>query len=240
MSSENSETSGRSSDRSLVPAGLIALQALVKGIPNFGEPLYHLLFAHSAERQQQRVIETLTEVEKRLRGDVIESLRTKEEFAILLESVLKDVSRAQKEEKRAAFRDILIGAAALPPGSPQWDEAEWAARVTKEIDVPGLAILAGIYRTGGRFRTPGFPYNWTTVVQREYYELYFDLAESPSDRHPVVLPYPVSLIDYWVPRLRERHLLGTSGAKPEGATVCWALTELGNLYCKWAILAPRS
>ena len=114
-------------------------------VPYIGSSIEHFIFGPLTEIRIQRIEKTLTEVAASL-GEKKAKKAVNEPFTTLLESVIPELSRALNEDKRQRFRDLLTNAAELPEDSKEWEEAQLASTLLKEIGTPGLSILAAIAR----------------------------------------------------------------------------------------------
>ena len=119
----------------------IGMEGILLAVPYVGSSLAHFISGPLNELRIQRIEKTLEEIAAGL-GEEKAQAMVNESFANLLEKVLPDLSRAVEEEKRQRFRDLLVNAAELSVESTAWDEAALAASLLRDIDTPGLAILA--------------------------------------------------------------------------------------------------
>ena len=125
--------------------GLITFRAALQAVPHVGPSLDQFLFGPMQERRERRVMRTLQEVGERLSQLELGSGVANERFAALLEHLAPDLARATTEERRERFRDLLFNAARLDPNSESdWENAAFAGDLLRDIEAPGLSILAGV------------------------------------------------------------------------------------------------
>lgn len=133
----------RQHQEALTPAQhtINGFRMVLQGIP-LGAVLEKAIFGVLDERRMNRVLQTLVELVERVERLERPVYVDSEQFLSLLESVLPVLARATQETKRRCLRDLLLHGATTPPDSPDWGEAELAARMIAEIDAPGLALLS--------------------------------------------------------------------------------------------------
>jgi len=212
------------------------MEALLKGIPYIGETLRQFIFGPAAERRMRRVERTLAEIGQRLEALGATSAVDSEEFVGLLEISVPKIARAVSEDTRERFRDLLLNAATLPPGSPEWRSAELAEELLSEIDAPGLAILAVLGRCPEAVQPSEGPVPNTSLVSRPVPQLVvgeFDYANPGEVQRPIGYDWPV--VEEWTQRLREKRLLHFHASDARGGFVSIYLTALGQLLVRWAL-----
>lgn len=206
----------------------IAIQAILKGIPVIGSSLEHFIFGPLAELRARRIETTLSEVAKALQDRGKHSVAS-EQFVTLLESVSPALSRSTNEDKRQRFRDLLTNAASLPPESPKWEETALASELLKEIESPGLAILAAIASIKN-------PENQLTLTSRPVSQLCegeFD-HDSPGDPQRPLL-YDWVVVEFWARKLKEKRLILYKSHDARGSFGGLSLGSLGEFLIRWTL-----
>jgi len=199
-------------------------QALLKGIPFVGEPLSQFIFGPLQDIRWHRLEQTLRELGEALKGPAHVDT---EEFVSLLEKVGPRVARETSEQRRRFFRDLLVNAANVEPGSPAWADANLAADMITEIEPPGLAIIAALNRCS---------------AQQNY------LSSQPSPRifdggqeftKPTetfyVIDYRGPVVEEWVYRIKEQRLIGLNSSDARGGFGGITLTPLGRFLVEWGM-----
>ncbi len=197
-------------------------QAILKAIPVIGESLSQFIFGPLQDIRWRRLEQTLGEIGKAVKeGGRVDS----EEFIALLEQVGPRVARETSERRRQFFRDLLINATAVPPGSPKWADANLVSDMIASIDPPGLAILAGVSR---------FPRNDNAKMSSDPSPHVFN-GRTPQGQQPVesyALDYGWEVLAEWVWRLKEKRLLGLGSVSGQSFGAL-QLSELGEFVVKW-------
>ena len=154
-----------------------------------------------------------------------------ENFVNLLEKVSPELSRAADEEKRQRFRDLLINAAELPEGSSEWGDAALAAELLREIDSPGLVILAAFAQLdeGETALLTAYP---VPQLLRGVEPRDFDPDNPGEPQH--VFPYDWIVVDYWYGRLADLRLV-IRGAHGRDTHQHVCLFDLGKFLVKWIL-----
>jgi hypothetical protein len=213
------------------------MEALLKGVPYIGETLRQFIFGPAAELRMRRVEQTLTEVAQRLEAlGAAPTTVYSEEFVGLLEVSVPKIARAVSEDTRERFRDLLLNAATLPPGSTEWRNAELAEELLSEIDAPGLAILAALGRCPEAIQPAEGPVPNTLLVSRPVPQLFvgdFDFADPGEVQRP--LGYDWTVVGEWTQRLREKRLLYFHTVDARGGFTNIYLTPLGQLLIRWTL-----
>lgn len=209
---------------------LIGGEGLLSLVPYIGSTLAKFTFGVLTERRIDRIENTLAEVMEMVGEDVAKDA-VNENFANLLEKVYPELSRAADEEKRQRFRDLLINAAKLPEDSSEWGAAVLAADLLKEIDTPGLVILAAfaLLDEGETALLTAYP---VPQLLRGVEPRDFDPENPGEPQH--VIPYEWDVVDYWYRRLGELRLVvkGSHG-RDTYERVC--LHDLGKFLVKWVL-----
>lgn len=201
-------------------------QALIKAIPAFGDALEQFIFGPLVELRWKRVERTLAELAEALHKTHIVGLTT-EEFVNLLESVMPKIGRAVNEERRLRFRDLLINAAKLEPGSSAWEEANLTAELIDTIEGPGLAIIAAL----GKCKSER-----NTITSRPTSAVYDGEAEIVNPKGPCFrIAYEWPIVEEWARRIQEKRIIGFMSVDARGGFGGVYLTELGKFFVRWAI-----
>ncbi len=203
------------------------VHGVLKGVPYIGPPLEHFIFGSLQEIRMKRIEETLSEIAESLGDSGAESV-TNERFVTLLESVAPDLSRSIDEEKRQRFRDLLTNAATLPSETKEWEEAALASTLLREIEAPGLAILAALAQC-----KKSADITLTSRPVSQVVEGPFDYEEPGEPQH--ALPYEWVLVEYWARELREKGLIGFGTRDARGGFGRVALTPLGEFLIRWSV-----
>jgi hypothetical protein len=217
------------------------MEAILKGVPYIGEMLRQFIFGPGAERRMRRIERTLAEIGERLQAtDALPTVNS-EEFVGLLEESLPKIARATSEDVRERFRDLLLNAATLPAGSPEWQGAELAGELLGEIDAPGLAILAALGRCpeAARVDFAKSPVPNVSLVSRPVPQVVlgdFDYANPGEVRFAI--GYDWSVVEEWTHRLREKRLLHYHSSDGRGGFGNIYLSTLGQLLVRWALADP--
>jgi len=164
-----------------------------------------------------------------------------EEFVGLLEDLLPKIARATNEDVRQRFRDLLLNAATLPAGSPEWQGAELAGELLGEIDAPGLAILAALGRCpeAAKIDFAKSPVPNVSLVSSPVPQLVlgdFDYA-NPGEVQ-FAIGYDWSVVEEWTHRLREKRLLHYHSSHARGGFGNIYLSTLGQFLVRWALADP--
>lgn len=209
---------------------LIGGEGLLSLVPLVGSALTKFTFGVLTERRINRIEKTLAEVVEAVGEDVAKGA-VNENFVNLLENVYPELSRSADEEKRHRFRDLLTNAAKLPAGSPEWSAAALAADLLKEVDTPGLVILAAFARLD----------EGETALLTAYPVPQLLRGVKPGDFNPEnpgepqhVIPYEWNVVDYWHRRLGALRLVNKgSHGRDTYERVC--LADLGRFLVKWVL-----
>ncbi len=209
---------------------LIGGEGLLASVPFVGAALSKFTFGVLTELRINRIESTLAEVMETV-GEESAKNAVNENFVNLLEKVSPELSRAADEEKRQRFRDLLINAAELPEGSSEWGDAALAAELLREIDSPGLVILAAFAQLdeGETALLTAYP---VPQLLRGVEPRDFDPDNPGEPQH--VIPYDWNVVDYWYRRLADLRLVirGAHG-RDTHERVC--LFDLGKFLVKWVL-----
>ena len=151
VASENlRESSWRDHARNLV---LAAVQA----IPGVGGTLGSLLSDYLPNWKQERVLSFLEELAadfERVKGQVNKEAVATAEFGLMVEQVLRRVTETPGEEKRKAYRALLLNAC-LASDSEEREREYFLSRLTSldEIHVAILAMLTNSVEVQDRLRS---------------------------------------------------------------------------------------
>jgi hypothetical protein len=222
--------------------GVNTFAAALKGIPYIGEALHQAIFGPGAERRMRRAEQMLTEIGERLQSAGATPTVNSEEFVRLLEDALPHIARATNEDVRARFRDLLLNAATLPPGSPEWQDAELAGKLLGEIDAPGLAVLAALGRCpeAANVDPSKDPIPKVSLISQPVPQLIVvDFDKNPGTRM-TPLDYHWPAIEEWTQRLREKRLIHFQTVDARGGFDGICLSTLGQLLVRWALGDSRS
>jgi len=208
---------------------VIAFQSALSAIPYVGGSLSHFIFGPLAELRLKRIEQTLIELAELVDEENRHKVAT-EQFANLLESVAPDLSRATNEEKRLRFRDLLINATKKTTDSTKWDEAHLAADLLKEIDAPGLAIIAGLNIYGRE--------KHVTITSQPTPRIIGEKENTLDGKH-YEIPYEWPVVDYWLRALRGKRIVmySSHGKGPSYGGVI--LMELGRFIVDWSVKNDR-
>lgn len=207
---------------------MIAFQGALMAVPYLGSSLAHFIFGPLTELRIKRIEKTLSEVVENL-GEEKASAVANEQFATLLESIGPELSRSSHEDKRQRFRDLLTNAAGLPADSDGWEEARLASELLKDIEAPGLAIIAGIANMKSED-----PVVLTSRPVSQVFQGEFDYDHPGKPQY--ILPYDWVVVEYWARWLREKRIITYSSHDARGGFGGVALPELGRFLVKWTIL----
>lgn len=169
------------------------LQGILKGIPYVGPSLEHFICGPLLDLRLGRIEQTLREIADGLGSKVDPEQLSKEEFVNLLESVGPALSRETDETKRKMFRDLLTKAAALPSGSSDWREAEFASSLLKSLEPAALVVLAAIARCRSR--------NEGVTITKEGRVFEGEPNNRQEERYS--LPFEWVVVEEWIWRLKE-------------------------------------
>lgn len=208
---------------------VVAFQGILKAIPYFGSSLEHFIFGPLTEIRMRRIEQTLSEIATAV-GEQKAIAIPNERFATLLESVAPELCRAVDENKRKRFRDLLTNAAVLPEDSGDWEDAALASTLLKEIEAPGLAILAAIARCSEEEALV-----LTSSPVSQVFEGSFDYDDPGEPQH--VLQYQWIIVEYWARKLRERNLITYNTHDARGGFGGVALAPLGKFLIQWTVRA---
>ena len=201
---------------------MIGVQGVLLAVPYLGSSLNHFLSGPRNDLQLKRIEKTLAEVAAQV-GEEKSKAAANENFANLLETVLPDLSRAVEDEKRQRFRDLLSNAAELPEGSTEWEEAALAAALLRDIDTPGLAILAAVANLD-----EGETATLTSKPVSQLARGDFDY-DNPGDPQQAI-PYQWTVVEYWARWLQEKRLLRWQTHDARGGFGGVGMADLGA-YC---------
>jgi hypothetical protein len=215
-------------DRSQI--ALIGGEGLLSLTPVIGSALAKFTFGVLTERRINRIEKTLAEVVEAV-GDDVAKEAVNENFVNLLENVCPELSRAVDEEKRLRFRDLLINAAKLPKDSLDWGASKLAADLLKEIDTPGLVILAAFSHLdeGETALLTAYP---VPQLLRGVKSRDFDPENPGEPQH--VIPYDWDVVEYWYRRLADLRLV-IRGAHGKDTYEGVRLYDLGEFLVKWVL-----
>ena len=211
------------------------IRAGIKGVPWIGSTLDQLLFGVGDELRWKRIESTLKELGEKMEERQIppESILNSD-FEDLLRRVSGELGQSTNEDKRKRFRDLLLNVAPIPSGDNEWESARLASELLKQIDAPGLAIMAAAASEGAfvdsekkiailRYPKPQvWPENITNTNgydQKEVYKL---------------IPYDWAVIEVWLLKLHDLKLI--SGQM--GMNKAWTnfmLTTRGTFLSQWTI-----
>jgi hypothetical protein len=125
---------------------VIAFKAGLIGIPVIGPSLEKLCFGAVDELRMRRVEATLQKIGEALGRDGRDhKIKDNEDFASFLENVVPKLARATSEDKRVAFRNLLLNATQLPSGDLKWTEADLAIRLLDSVNEVGLSLLSALF-----------------------------------------------------------------------------------------------
>ena len=209
---------------------LIGGEGLLSLVPYVGSTLAKFTFGVLTERRINRIEKTLAEVMEAVGEDVAKDA-INENFVNLLEKVYPELSRAADEAKRHRFRDLLINAAMLPEDSSEWGATALAADLLKEIDAPGLVILAAFAQLdeGERALLTACP---VPQLLRGVEPRDFDPENPGEPQH--IIPYEWDVILYWYRRLAALRLV-IAGAHGRDTFEKVCLHDLGKFLVKWVL-----
>lgn len=233
----------------------LVFSSILKGVPVVGNSLDHLIFGSLQELRLKRVEKTLKEM-----GEKIEALGSQhliddnEDFAKLLEDVIPKIGRSTRENKRVAFRNLLVNAARVSPEHNDWDRIAIVSQLLDQIDYPGMEILSSL--TIDISGISGFLFLSIALFR------FSGTKEAPSisDEAPSICAIcsnhgtqsshtlrhydsDPGLIREWSQRLLEMRIIDSraysrhyllSGDRIDNA----CLTNLGEMLVEWAILDP--
>lgn len=225
-------------EKSKLTPGQTALlwgEGFVSLIPYVGSLVTKVSFGAWAERRVNRIERTLAEVVQTV-GEETARAADNESFINLLEKVLPEIGRAVDEEKRQRFRDLLTNAAELTEDSSEWGATALAAELLKDIDTPGLAILAGMAQLdeGETCLLTAFP---QPQVLRGVKSKDFAPDNPGEPQH--VIPYEWPVVEYWYRQLSSRRLVA-AGAHGRDTFENTKLTDLGRFLVKWVLRETAS
>ena len=196
------------------------LSQMVLGlIPYVGPVIERSLIGVLQSRRENRVMATLEELTAQLKNVQRPLYVDAEHFQSLLEASLPLIASATKEEKRRAFRNLLLNAAVTSPHDDSVDEADLALRLVSEIDAPGLALIAAFGQLASDtiiVRNAATPFAFRGIHDQ-------DSDKEPPPESPIVeLPYAFSVLDEWRSRFVPRTngglgLFHVSGVSPKGS-----------------------
>lgn len=233
--SENGSFMSDSKDKELSnrQVAMIAGEGLLSAIPYIGSALAKFSFGVLTERRIARIERTLSEVAETVGEDASKSA-VNEHFVSLLENISPELSRATDEEKRQRFRDLLTNAAELSENSEEWAAANLAADILKEIDTPGLIILAALARLEEHEKAiiagNPVPQILRGVDEREFVRNGYVYAGETQQ----TLPYEWAVIDHWVRQLGQLRLI-EKGSHGRDSYVGARLADLGRYLVKWVL-----
>ena len=206
---------------------IVVFQGLLKGVPYLGSSLEHFIFGRLAELRMKRIEKTLAEIAECL-GAKKAATAVNEQFTTLLESMTPELGRALAEDKRHRFRDLLTNAAELSEESTEWEEARLASSLLKEVEAPGLAILAALAMSD---RSEPCVLTARPVPQVFRGDFNYDSPGQPQQ----VLPYQWVVIEYWARWLRDKRLITYNSHDARGGFGGVSLAQLGRFLIKWTL-----
>jgi hypothetical protein len=215
------------------------MQAILLAIPVVGATLERLIAGPGQEFRQRRFEATLNEVVERLRALDAQEGIFKEQFIALLERTAPGIATSTVEDKRKAFRSLLINAALTPARSIEWEEAQLASDLLQEIEWPGIELLSKLHAARSElsdiaivFDDPSYLAFWPNDEGR------------PRSRLPLSFPYAVT--ETWVDRLTQQKLITFTRPlrRPLDSAdgEVWPgfgdlkFTRLGELLVKWVLV----
>lgn len=210
-----------------------AFQGVVRGIPFIGSSLEQFIFGPLNELRMQRIEATLQEVAEAVEKTGLLDGMVKEEFVNLLETTMGDLCRATDERRRERFRDFLINAASLAPKSLEWGETKLVADLLREIDTPGLVIIATISRISSLQ-----PLTLTRRPESQLYDGEFDFDNPGTAQHP--LGFEWIIIEEWAIRLKALRVLTFATHDARGGYGGVRLTSLGKFFVRWVLADDKS
>jgi hypothetical protein len=201
------------------------LMAALQGVPYIGSALSQFIFGPLTELRFKRIEKTLAEVAEAIQHEGAASPFPNEEFVALLEAVMPELARATDEHLRTRYRDLLLKASHLEPGSPLWQDATLCAELLRTIEPPGITVLGALARS---------PTERNTLFSKPTSRLFggeVDLGTPPEQHTP--LPYDWLVVEEWVYRLKEKRLIGLSSGDARGGFGGVYLTDLGRFFIEW-------
>lgn len=192
---------------------LNAFQASLLAIPVFGASLEKLLFGSLSDLRMRRVEDTLREV-----GIALQEMRAEvciggnEDFANLLEVVAPKLGRSISEEKRIAFRNLLLNATQLLPGDVKWTEAELATRLLESVNEVGMSLITSIHSIRSNTRrlhcSIFLMQDEQFVVADHHAEFFRTSFDFDRDDHPIArLQFHDAVARFWIEELYRQNLL---------------------------------
>ena len=225
---------------SLKDYGINVIQASLLSIPIVGASLEMLVFGAIAELRMKRVEETLREVGFALQEMKAEAhVQNNEDFANLLEGVIPGLGRSCSEEKRVAFRNLLINATQLMPGDPKWTEAELATSFINSVNEVGLSIIASLNSLGSQTRGTSYSIflmqDEQFIVDSQHADLCRTSYDFDKDGRPFArFAFHDAVARYWIEELK--HLGMVTYASRETVEYCDVrLTSNSGLLIEWAL-----
>lgn len=208
---------------------VIAAQGTLRALPYVGASLEHFMFGHLAELRMKRIERTLVEIAEHL-GKERAIAMVSESFVNLLESVSPAIGRSTNEDKRGHFRNILINATSHPEGAKEWEAAALASELLKEIESPGLAILAALHSAAKD--------GMLTIASRPVPQVFQGKFDYENPGAPQIeIPYDWVVVEYWARCLRDRRLITFGSHDARGGFGSVGLAELGRFLVEWAVRA---
>lgn len=206
-----------------------AVRAILRGVPYVGGSLDQFIFGRLDELRIKRFEATLNEIAERLNESKRTSHVNSEQFVNLLESVAQNLVRATEAAKRERFRDLLLNAATLPPGSAEWEKAKLAGQLLSELEAPALAVIAAVsgYREAHPPSVVSIPK--VQVVNPDTFSW-----DSPSLGF-LHIDYDWAVIEEWVRRSREKRLIEFGSHDVRGEFRGVYLPQLGKMLVEWTV-----
>lgn len=211
-------------------------QGMLIGIPHIGPSLEKIFFGGAQELRWKRLEQTLTEVAEALKERDATNGVEKEEFIEFIEKVGPSISRETAEEKRKWFRDLLRNVAMTPAGDPKMEEARIAAELIKQVNAPGLEILA-------KLNSPVYQHKSVIVSLDRRAAIAILQGESNVMADITPLSYDLGVVEIAIRQLKSHELI--TGSSPivlrkAGYTTGHMtgygevqLTNLGRMFVRW-------
>ncbi len=148
--------------------------AAISGLPVVGGPLSNLLSEYLPDWKQERILNFLKDLSKKLKkveSKIDEDYIESEEFAYLFEETFLSVTKNYQKEKLLAFKSILINA--CTKSEIDNSKKEYFLSIVQKLDTIHLIILSLFYDTEGfqkrhKVKIPdkhsAFPSNHITII----------------------------------------------------------------------------
>jgi hypothetical protein len=138
-------------DRRFVIEG--TLKALVSFIPGIGGAIGSILSDTLADRKEQRISELLSELKTEIdaqKESVNESFISKGDFLDIFEATVNKVANERSEQKRIAFRNILL--TGILSTQYSYDDVEFQMRILEQLNQDHILLLR-LFKTPKNFVT---------------------------------------------------------------------------------------